>query len=787
MSEELFSLEDENDDHSEAQLSDEDRAVLAAFDALNTLALNDETVPSLSQPQEEEFSDTHMLYLFAAEMDEDITQMKRALSQLEQRNTPDTLNMKSFDTLSRIAHKVRGTAGAMECHAMATIARYIEDIVKKIQSNTLPPLLGLNALVQAVLALEVTLENLLTTGEEASVPLTELEREIEQLPTFITPLETNSLDGMASSAQTDETNANAANEEKQCEQEMQALPLLPASIRVDAQRFEELLIHAEHSAEIRTPLEDAQEQVKLALNELHAAQLRLQQLESSLLTLSMPIRPSRQEKNLPASSLVERALKNATFSQGTSLVKKLKLRSQALKYNQETTWDELELERFSERDAIVRALNAAIADVTLAATRTQSAYARLQQITQQFIQQTTLVHDSLHQLRLTPLRVLLPRIQSVLDKSELSLSFNIAGDMIEIDQDILDGLSSPLLRLLRTCLNSVSFEEAASEPYSIWLHASAMGNEVTLELGFSMTIQGGALDAAQASMQQLGASVESHRNSESGVSFFVRFPRSQGTVRGLLVRVGQEQVILPFSQVHHVGDAEHEKLDIVYRLYKLLDFSPDAESQSGIKPVVVLPQGRSRLVAGILVDEIISDVEVVVKPLSKGLPRPGIAGTTLNGKGNLLLLLDIPELLKYYTTVRRHQIPDVDEEPREQKTQHLVLIADDSTLLRKSLEQTLTRADYKTVEASDGLEALDKLTQNPPDIFLLDMEMPNLNGYDLLSIMSVYPELMNVKVIMLTSRTTEKHKQHALDLGAHAFLTKPCPPDVLLETIAGLL
>jgi chemosensory pili system protein ChpA (sensor histidine kinase/response regulator) len=150
-------------------------------------------------------------------------------------------------------------------------------------------------------------------------------------------------------------------------------------------------------------------------------------------------------------------------------------------------------------------------------------------------------------------------------------------------------------------------------------------------------------------------------------------------------------------------------------------------------------------------------------------------------------VLDIPELLKYYTAVRRHQIPDVDDEAREQKTQHLVLIADDSTLLRKSLEQTLTHANYKTVEASDGLEALDKLTQNPPDIFLLDMEMPNLNGYDLLSIMSVYPELMDVKVIMLTSRTTEKHKQHALDLGAHAFLAKPCPQDVLLQTIAGLL
>ena len=87
MSEELFSLEDENDENIDAQLSDEDRAILDAFDALDTVAPNDDTVPSLSRPHDEEFSDTHMLFLFVAEMDEDIAQMKRALSQLEQSDT----------------------------------------------------------------------------------------------------------------------------------------------------------------------------------------------------------------------------------------------------------------------------------------------------------------------------------------------------------------------------------------------------------------------------------------------------------------------------------------------------------------------------------------------------------------------------------------------------------------------------------------------------------------------------------------------------------------------------
>jgi len=99
----------------------------------------------------------------------------------------------------------------------------------------------------------------------------------------------------------------------------------------------------------------------------------------------------------------------------------------------------------------------------------------------------------------------------------------------------------------------------------------------------------------------------------------------------------------------------------------------------------------------------------------------------------------------------------------------------------------LKHANYVVLEARDGLEALEQLIQQTPDIFLLDIEMPNLNGYDLLGIMRLYPALASVKIIMLTSRSSEKHMQHALDLGAHAYLTKPCTQETLIETIQKLL
>jgi chemosensory pili system protein ChpA (sensor histidine kinase/response regulator) len=79
------------------------------------------------------------------------------------------------------------------------------------------------------------------------------------------------------------------------------------------------------------------------------------------------------------------------------------------------------------------------------------------------------------------------------------------------------------------------------------------------------------------------------------------------------------------------------------------------------------------------------------------------------------------------------------------------------------------------------------LIQHVPDVFLLDVEMPNLNGYDLMGIMRLYPSLAAVKIIMLTSRSSPKHVQHAMDLGAHAYLTKPCSQELLVETIQKML
>ncbi len=766
-------------DDADEQMSADDLAVLQAFDAMETWQ---QTEISFSSEPNTEFSQVDMLLLFASEMDEDIGQMKHALSQLEQ---GDTLDKTRFTVLHRAAHKIRGTAGAMECHAMASIARHIEEVVEQITVGALLPLIGLNVLVQAVLALEVTLQERLAHGLESDTALHALEQELEQFSLVSEPPQTakhpNTTPPDPDSAKQDSSRNEQAIQEE--------FPPLPPGISVEAQRFERLLRLSEQFAETRTPLENAQEQVDAALQELHRAQERLQQLEHTLTDLARPLRSDKHTPHLPASSLVERMLKEAVPTRSTLHGRTLKRRPHLLKAQETTEWDELEVERYNERDKNVSSLRDAIAQVTIANTHVQRTYAHLREVTQHHVKRATDMQTQLHLLRLTPLSILIPRLRLILETYAPETVLVVTGEATEVDQDILDILIKPLSTLLRTCI--IDIQHASKEPVPeaqrVWFHAHALGNEVTLEIGFSMAVQGGALDIVQPFMQQLRGTIELQRNAVGSVSFFLHFPRSQGTVRGLLVRIGDQRVVLPFSQVQHVTDEKHQKTDIVYHLHKLLGFPLKPDIHRRVTPLIVLPKGRSRLVAGILVDEVISDVTVIVKPFDHHLQRPGIAGTVLDGKGNALLLLDIPTLLKHYTLTRRQTLPDDNDAIRVQRTQRLALIADDSMMLRKSLAQILGQAHFATVEAQDGLDALDKLTQTPPDVFLLDMEMPNLNGYDLLGIMHIYPELSDVKVIMLTSRTTERHKQRALELGAHAYLTKPCPQDLLLETIEKVL
>jgi chemosensory pili system protein ChpA (sensor histidine kinase/response regulator) len=114
----------------------------------------------------------------------------------------------------------------------------------------------------------------------------------------------------------------------------------------------------------------------------------------------------------------------------------------------------------------------------------------------------------------------------------------------------------------------------------------------------------------------------------------------------------------------------------------------------------------------------------------------------------------------------------------------LVMVVDDSLTVRKVTSRMLTRAGYDVATAKDGVDALEQLTQIVPDVMLLDVEMPRMDGFELTRQIRRDPKLHNLPILMITSRTAEKHRDYALELGVNAYFGKPFQEEELLQQIS---
>jgi chemosensory pili system protein ChpA (sensor histidine kinase/response regulator) len=785
---EIFPPSDQN------ELSPEDQAVLDAFLAMEETE-EQEPAPgtasmqsawptvapaSLSAPLISE--DDDMLVLFATEAEEDIARMRQALDQLKQ---DERLDAPAFESLHRTAHKLKGTAGAIGYNSMSAIARHIEMAIGHIKNKEVVYGMGLLALTHAVQALETTLESIVSEGYENQSPRIELEEEYQALSVDISGDPYESAPG--------DQPAHGRSD----------LHLLAPAVRVDTRHLDQLMLHTEQMLEQHASLESAQKQVEIALQELHKAQARLRRLETLYNTFSLNDANMGMLEEQPESSLVERILHES--AQRTGHVHKPRTKSSSYQFSgmhEIAIWDEMEVDRFTESHVLAHSLSEGIADVATATTQLRLAFAQLNTLITQHIAQTVQIRNDALSLRAAPFHVLVARLRSaaqmITTSQKRDIQFEVSGEATEIDQDILDALANPFLELVyNNVTDSLIAAEAAQlpSPYAgrITLNARSSGNEVTIEVGFSMPVPGGAIEALNNSIHHLRGSITPQRDSAEGITFHLRFPRSQGMVQGLLVRAGNQSVVVPFSQVHHIDYSKQESISERYDLNTLLGFPSARDISQVIHSWLILQEQAIGL--AVRVDEIIGQVDLVMKPLAEYLRRPGIIGTAIDGMGNVLLVIDLLELITQRDKVQKQNEPvkvflpagqarfQNHPEPAYQK----ILIADDSVYMRQSVRQILERVGYSLYEAHDGVEALEQILEQPPDLLLLDIEMPNLNGFDLLTIIRANPLLSKLKTILLTSRSSDKHRQHALDLGARAFLTKPCPPDVLLEAVQSVL
>ncbi len=286
-------------------------------------------------------------------------------------------------------------------------------------------------------------------------------------------------------------------------------------------------------------------------------------------------------------------------------------------------------------------------------------------------------------------------------------------------------------------------------------------------------------------------------------------PAIQMATRGLLLSTGEQQVFVPFSQVQRIDYSGYAQSGQAYVLNILLDVRSNPSMLAinearHISPVLILRNSTQSApptalpILAIQVDEVLGEVELCVRPLPAALQRPGITGTAITHASEVVLALDLHALIRRHQERERSGEVAVSsgDEPGAEITRSTsypgervprVMIVDDSVFMRRTLSQTLASQGYALIEARDGIEALERLTTALPDVLLLDLEMPNLNGYELLNILEDRELLPDLKIILLTSRSSEKHRQRAQGLGIHAYLTKPCSEEALLATVAGVL
>jgi chemosensory pili system protein ChpA (sensor histidine kinase/response regulator) len=333
--------------------------------------------------------------------------------------------------------------------------------------------------------------------------------------------------------------------------------------------------------------------------------------------------------------------------------------------------------------------------------------------------------------------------------------------------------------------------------------------QLILEPGFStagaITQQAGrgvGMDVVATEIKRLGGALHMETKAGEGTVFTIRLPLTLAISHALVVRTGEEYYALPLPTVEgvlrlskaevaaHLGrDAgAFDYAGQKYRFQHLATFvglsASELPGQDVTIPVVLVRAGEHS--TGIVADELVGSREIVVKSVGPQISSiRGISGATILGDGRIVIILDIGALVRAEWRTRA-QAPA--PAPRDRGDRRIfALVVDDSITVRRVTQRLLERNGMRVLTARDGMDAVALLQDNVPDVILLDIEMPRMDGYEVAAHVRNDPRLKEVPIIMVTSRVGEKHRARAIELGVDDYLGKPYQEAQLLDAIAPLV
>jgi chemosensory pili system protein ChpA (sensor histidine kinase/response regulator) len=314
--------------------------------------------------------------------------------------------------------------------------------------------------------------------------------------------------------------------------------------------------------------------------------------------------------------------------------------------------------------------------------------------------------------------------------------------------------------------------------------------------------RGVGMDVVKNEITAIGGRIEIETKRGAGTSFAIHLPLTLAVTQVVLVRAGTTTVAVSAAMVEQVMRMKEQGLtelyekqnvtigDRVYPLYSLrnlLGVQASGAETPAYHSVLLLRSGIQRI--ALHVDELIGNEEIVVKNIGPQLARlPGVAGATVLADGSIVLIMNPVQVAAHArSAIAATFVPQrtLETTATPQMVQPAIMVVDDSLTVRKITSRLLEREGYRVLLAKDGVDALEQMKGDQlPSVMLVDIEMPRMDGFDLTRNVRGDNRLHNIPIIMISSRTAEKHRSHAAELGVNAFLGKPYQESELLQHIA---
>lgn len=328
----------------------------------------------------------------------------------------------------------------------------------------------------------------------------------------------------------------------------------------------------------------------------------------------------------------------------------------------------------------------------------------------------------------------------------------------------------------------------------------------TVETVTELAGRGVGMDVVRSEVNAMGGRIRIASTPGKGTSFRLLLPLTTAVTQVVMLRAGEVTIAVPSTLVEVVRRVRADELDGAYAsgqfdldgepvpfywMAALLGQGTRGQGSSRTQPVAVIRSAAQRV--ALHVDEVLGNQEVVVKHVGPQLSRlPGLAGVTLLPSGGVALIYNPVALATLYGHEARQRMSlrpaaaveeaaaaaaPTDEAP-------LVMVVDDSLTVRRITQRLLVREGYRVLTAKDGLEALERLAEVRPAVLLSDIEMPRMDGFDLVRNVRAEARLAGLPIIMITSRIAQKHRDYAASLGVDHYLGKPYAEEELVALVA---